>query len=142
MKVRILPPLMLLASAGAAVGQVPPIGPVPGVPTKDILSGTLEQGRQPMLSLCDRVRQWHADRVFILARKDRSVAGRTLLVVNPTAGDAAALRGEGFEIDDGAGDPGECRLVRACLERPATLGELDELFARIAPNAAWAPLRD
>lgn len=131
--------LVISLSAPAAAQDVP----VPGVPTKDILAGTLDQGRMPMLSLCDRVREWHADRAFARPRHDRAVKGRELFVVDASREQLLALRGEGLQIDGPEErDRSECNFARASVERASTLGELDRLFARVAPEAAWAPSSD
>lgn len=136
--------VLTLAVVAPGLAQAMPAGLISsGIPTRDTLAGTLEQGRAPMPSLCDRVREWHAERAFARARSDTPVDRRALWVVDVTTRELEMLSREGFNpADDSERADPACRIVRVRSPGAATLRSVDESFRRIAPGAAWAPAGD
>jgi hypothetical protein len=143
-------PLALVASAPAAAQVALPQVPIPGLPTRDILRGTLEPARDTLVSTADKLLGIRGERIAQLVRRNRAAIELDaqgeparkgeILVIDPSPVALATLANLGFARLGDEGIEGlDLEVVRLSLPPGLPLREAGSLISNAAPGLQWSP---
>lgn len=143
-------PLAAMLAAPAAAQVALPQVPVPGLPTRDILQGTLDPARDTIRAAADRLLDIRNARIARLVRQNRTAIELDwegeparkgeILAIDPSPVVLATLAKAGFyvvgrEPIEGIG----LTVTRIGLPAGLPLRDAETLVSRIAPGMQWSP---
>lgn len=146
---RVLALAALFAAPAAAQVGLPQVQ-VPGLPTRDILQGTLEPARATLRAAADRLLDIRNARVAQLVRQNRTVLELDregeparkgeILAIDPSPVALSTLGNAGFYVIGQERIEGlDLSVTRIGLPAGVRLRDVDGLISRVAPGLQWAP---
>lgn len=146
---RLLLCALVLAAPAAAQVSLPGVA-VPGVPTGDILRGTLEPIRETVRDTSTKLLELRVDRITRLVRQNRDAieldaAGEParrgeILVMDASPAALAVLRAAQFGlVGEETIDELGLRVMRLSLPAGVSLREVGAVLSRVAPGVEWTP---